>query len=64
MLVQKKSMLTGKTNSMLLPITNKQIEDWQSGTLIQDAMPNLDKWQREFLITGSTQQEWIEEFGG
>ena len=64
MFVQKQSMLSGKTNEMELPITKEQIEDWESGRLIQHAMPHLDKWQREFLITGVTKEEWVKEVGG
>ena len=64
MFVQKQSMLSGKTNEMELPITKEQIEDWESGRLIQHAMPHLDEWQREFLITGVTKEEWVKEFGG
>ena len=64
MFIQKQSMLSGKINEMELPITNEQIEDWQSGRLIQHAMPHLDEWQREFLITGVTKEEWVQEYGG
>tara|TARA_R100000541_G_scaffold16363_4_gene26045 strand:- start:3851 stop:4057 length:207 start_codon:yes stop_codon:yes gene_type:complete len=54
MVVEMKSILTGKTSSMELPVTDLQVNLWKSGMLIQEAMPNLSIQQREFLITGMT----------
>ena len=34
-----------------IPATLAQIGAWQSGAMIQDAMPNLTPDQRELLIT-------------
>jgi len=57
--VHKKSMLSGKVNSMLLPTTQGKIEYWiESGKLIQDVMPDLNDNQREFLMSGITPREW------
>ena len=41
-----------------LPVTQKQFEDWKSGTLIQRAMPNLKPDQRELLISGTCGKCW------
>jgi hypothetical protein len=58
-LVTKTSLLSGKTNSMALPIRQGQVEYWQqSGELIQNVFPHLDADQREFLMTGITPEEW------
>ena len=57
------SRFTGKVNVMDLAVTDEQIRDWQNGTLIQRAMPNLTAAEREFLMTGSTPEEWEEIFG-
>jgi len=57
------SRFTGKVNVMDLAVTDEQIRDWQNGTLIQRAMPNLTAAEREFLMTGSTPEEWEEMFG-
>ena len=58
-LVQKKSMVSGRVNSMLLPTTQGKIEYWiESGKLIQDVMPDLNDNQREFLMSGITPREW------
>lgn len=56
--ITRMSPLTGKVNSLDLPITDKQLEDWQNGELIQRAMPHLDADQREFLISGTYPGEW------
>lgn len=64
-LVTKVSALSGKTNSMELPVRQGQIEYWQqSGDLIQNVFPHLDADQREFLMTGITPLEWNAAFGG
>ena len=52
------SMLSGNRNSMELPIRSGQLHRWLDGALIQDAMPNLNADQREFLMTGITPAEW------
>jgi hypothetical protein len=40
---------------MDLPVTMEQINRWQlDGVLIQDAFPNLNADEREFLKTGIT----------
>ena len=57
-LIYKTNPFTGKANSMLLDITNDQIEEWENGKLIQDAMPNLTADEREFMISGTTPADW------
>ena len=65
MIYQIRSQLTGRTNKMDLPVTPEQIREWQtSRTLIQNAFPQLTPDQREFLLTGSTPEEWDSIFGG
>jgi len=61
--ITKKSKLSGKEHTMDLDITQDQIAQWLNGELIQVAMPNLTNDQREFLISGSTPEEWDEIFG-
>ena len=63
MLYTQRSKLTGRVNQMELPVTPEQFREWQtSRTLIQNAFPQLTPDQREFLLTGSTQQEWDDLF--
>ena len=58
MYITKRSMLTGHEHTMDLNVTIQQIKDWEEGTLIQDAMPNLNSIEREFIISGVTEAEW------
>ena len=63
MLITKKSMFSGEWNTIDIPVSQWQIDAWESGTLIQDAMPNISADNREFLKTGVTPEEWINTFG-
>ena len=57
--VTRTSILTGRTNTMSLPITKEQLDLYEnSKELIQNVMPDLDNKQREFVKTGITEQEW------
>lgn len=66
--VTKKSILTGKENSMSLPLTEREYEQGMfdrdvRGKLIQDVFPQLSPSEREFLINGVTPEEWKANFG-
>ena len=63
MFIVKRSPFTGKSRTMCIPVTQKQIDDWKGGMLIQNAMPNLLPQQREFIKTGITSKEWSDMFG-
>jgi len=64
MQVTKVSTLTGVTHTIDIPnLTQDQVNDWMSGTLIQKAMPHLSSDHREFLMTGITPKEWADVFG-
>ena len=64
------SLLTGRKNVMELPVEFNRVYGWlesredspQSTPLIQDAFPELNNEQREFILTGSTMDEWSEAF--
>ena len=60
MLITNTSIATGITRPMELPVTEQQLDTWQSGTYIQVAMPELSPEQREFIMTGMTPEEWDE----
>ena len=60
MLVERKSPMTGKPVTMEIDVTEEQLADWDSGMLIQKAMPNLTADEREFILTGLTAEEWDE----
>ena len=63
MTITKKSMMTGNLNTMTLNITMAQLEAWKGGVLIQQAIPDLSPAEREFIMTGTTDEEWKEAFG-
>jgi hypothetical protein len=58
MMVIRQSMISGKTNTMELDISEAQLARWQSGGLVQDVFPHLTDDEREFLMTGITKEEW------
>lgn len=61
MLITRTSIVSGKTRTLDLPITQEQMDLWEGGRLlIQNAFPNLTPDQREFILTGITQDEWDE----
>jgi hypothetical protein len=62
MKITKKSDLTGIEHTMEIPVTREQIHEWEGGTKIQIATPNLTASQREFLMTGITDEEWDDAF--
>ena len=63
--VTRLSVVTRKMNTMELPISQEHLDiyDTVGDILVQDAFPNLDKEQREFLISGITPDEWNKTFG-
>lgn len=63
MMITRQSMFTGNVHSIDIDVTEEQLAAWQNGQLIQRAMPNLEPWEREFIKTGVTAEEWEETFG-
>ena len=62
MLITRTSPFSGKTISLEIPVTQAQLDAWQSGVFIQDAMPNISADDREFIKTGITPEEWDDLF--
>ena len=62
MLITRLSPFSNKENSMEIEVTQEQIALWESGTLIQNAMPHLTPDEREFIMTGITPEEWDSAF--
>jgi len=58
MLIKRKSLLTGEERTRELPVTFEQMANWESGMLAQNAFPNLSASDREFIMTGITDDEW------
>ena len=55
MRIKRRSMLTGIEHTMDLQITRALSRE---GALIQNAMPHLTASEREFLVSGCTDDEW------
>lgn len=65
MKITRTSILSGRTSTREIPVTQEQLDAWQRnrGTvLIQDAFPDLSPDDREFILTGITPEEWDEAF--
>ena len=58
MLIERIHPFTGVVNIKEIPVTHEQLEDWESGTLIQNAMPNLSPSDREFIKTGLVDEDF------
>jgi hypothetical protein len=65
MIIEKQSIISGKTYQMELDITQQQLNDFVRGIsgLAQDAFPHLSVDEREFIISGIHPVEWNELFG-
>lgn len=64
MLITKMSLLTGRTHAREIDITPEQYDRWRGGYggMIQDQFPHLSVDDREFLLSGSTPEEWAAAF--
>ena len=63
MKVTRTSIISRKTTSLDLDITQEQMDDYNSGTVIQKAFPGLSVDDREFIMSGITKAEWDAAFG-
>ncbi len=62
MKITRRDPVTGKTHTVDLPITDEQVVAYQEGALVQQAFPNLNADQREFIMTGIVPQSWAHLF--
>lgn len=60
--ITRTSQLSGIERTLDIPVTQEQLDKWNAGEHIQRVMPNLTAGQREFLMTGITNEEWDEAF--
>jgi len=63
MKITRTSPITGATHVREINVTQEQINKWQDGELIQNAMPHLSAGDREYIKTGITDAEWEDMFG-
>jgi len=63
MIVKRTSPFDGVEREMDLPITAEQYDAYAFGNIaIQNAFPQLNADQREFIMTGITPEQWAETF--
>lgn len=61
MQITRTSMTTGITRTRELDVTNDQLDAYYNkGKLIQDAFPHLSPSDREFIMTGMSDEDWEE----
>lgn len=63
--VEMKSTLTNVVHVRIIDVDPKKLQDWRSGKLkgfVQDVFPELSADDREFILTGITQEEWDSAF--
>ena len=57
----RKSMISGMFNTREISISYEEYDAYlKSGALIQNYFPHLTDSEREFLLTGITDEEWDE----
>ena len=63
MLITRVSPVSGKTNSKEIDVTQEQLDSYLvHGEFIQKAMPHLSPADREFILSGITEEEWDDMF--
>ena len=62
--ITRTSMVSGVTRTLDLPVTQQQLDSYAQGALLQNAFPNLNPDEREFIKSGITAEEWESLFGG
>ena len=62
MFITRREPFTGLINTREIDVTWEQWDSWLHGEPIQNAMPNLTASEREFILTGITDELWDELF--
>ncbi len=64
MIVKKISMFSGEESSLLLDVTQEQLDYYQNNqVLIQNVFPYLTHYERDFIKMGLTFEEWKKHYG-
>jgi len=62
MKITRVSSFTGIERTWDIPVSQEQLDRWENGELVQNAMPELTEDEREFIMTGATPEEWENVF--
>jgi len=57
-MVITRTSVFGVTRSKDLNVTPEQIARWEQGELAQDVFTQLTAGEREFIISGNTDEDW------
>lgn len=60
--ITRKSEVSGIVRTRDIPVTEFQYQLYLNGVKVQDAFPQLNSDDREFILTGITAEEWNELF--
>jgi len=60
--ITRVSQLSGITHTRDIAITAAELKNWLEGMKIQEAMPHLSNSDREFILSGITDEEWEDAF--
>ena len=61
--ITRTSPLTGEIATKDINVTPAQIVSWEGAELAQNAFPNADTDEREFIMSGYTDYDWNSMFG-
>lgn len=61
--ITRVSPLTGEEHTLRLAVSQVQMDRWEMGEYVQDVFPHLTASEREFIISGITEDEWENAFG-
>jgi hypothetical protein len=63
MQIKRKSVITGIERVRDIPVDPEDMMSWEKGYgSIHDVMPYLNEQDREFILSGITQEEWDSAF--
>jgi hypothetical protein len=63
MLIKRKSVISGIERVRNIPVNPEDYALWESGVAnIQNVMPYLNDSDREFILSGITDEEWDSAF--
>jgi hypothetical protein len=62
--ITRRSRLSGIVRTRDIPITVAELHRWEHGGMIQQVAPHLSASDCEFILTGITDNEWDDTFGG
>jgi hypothetical protein len=62
MQITRNNIFTGMPVTRDMKVTSEQIANWKNGMLIKDAMPNITSSEREFFVSGVSDEDWEKLF--